>query len=512
MSSHLSRKMSINSPTLPPARLNQKTYREIESTAASSLASSIESIDSCISDDPLTEKTPLVRGLSTVSDGTERTGTRFSSVFTLVSTMIGGGLLSLPFAFEQGGIAVSSFVLLFVLAASTYGGFLIINSKKYCQGKIRNIEDVARVAFGVNGQRLVQLTLFFILYLVSAVYFILIYDQIEPLIQYIKGGKCFWTQRIVILSMTSLLVFPISLLKNLSALQYTSGLSVFCGMLLCGCVVYRSVQDHLGGAVTRADNPVKWYPKSLREFLTCVSISELTFSCHFNILPMHIELRNQTRRNKRSILFTAMGLTCIMNFAVSFFGYFQFRKYTAQDITRNYAHDDIVITAGRAALALVLLLSFPLLIVPCRQTLNKMIWSHERTRRWDLIGASSFVKSLSNHKLNGPTKLVWFLETFLLVFSACGLAYVVPQVNMLWGLVGAIGCTLIIYVLPPAFYLKVRHHPENPDAKQIFAWLLLIIGIFLLGAGTYTSVVNIVDPIHDLIPHLPAANSTKHGL
>ena len=127
-------------------------HREIESTAASSLASSIESIDSCISDDPLTEKTPLVRGLSTVSDGTERTGTIFSSVFTLVSTMIGGGLLSLPFAFEQGGIAVSSFVLLFVLAASTYGGFLIINSKKYCQGKIRNIEDVARVAFGVNGQ------------------------------------------------------------------------------------------------------------------------------------------------------------------------------------------------------------------------------------------------------------------------------------------------------------------------------------------------------------------------
>ncbi len=66
--------------------------------------------------------------------------------------MIGGGLLSLPFAVEQGGFVVSSLVLLFVLAASTYGGFLIINSKKYCQGKIRNIEDVARVAFGLNGQ------------------------------------------------------------------------------------------------------------------------------------------------------------------------------------------------------------------------------------------------------------------------------------------------------------------------------------------------------------------------
>ena len=56
----------------------------------------------------------------------------------------------------------------------------------------------------------------------------------------------------------------------------------------------------------------------------------------------------------------------------------QFRRYTDQDITKNYAHDDIVITAGRAALAFVLLLSFPLLVVPCRQTLNKVSASFYR--------------------------------------------------------------------------------------------------------------------------------------
>ena len=116
----------------------------------------MDSLDSTISeDDPLTERTPLVQGLSTASETHNRTGTIFSSIFTLVSTMIGGGLLSLPFAFEQGGYAVSSIVLIFVLAASTHGGFLVINSKKYCHGKIRNIEDVARVAFGKRGQVIV---------------------------------------------------------------------------------------------------------------------------------------------------------------------------------------------------------------------------------------------------------------------------------------------------------------------------------------------------------------------
>ena len=48
--------------------------------------------------------------------------------------------------------------------------------------------------------------------------------QIEPLLQYIVGGSGFWTERIVVLSMISVFVFPISLLRNLSALQYTSSL------------------------------------------------------------------------------------------------------------------------------------------------------------------------------------------------------------------------------------------------------------------------------------------------
>ena len=53
----------------------------------------------------------------------------------------------------------------------------------------------------------------------------------------------------------------------------------------------------------------------------------------------------------------------------------QFRKYTDQDITKNFPHNDVAITVGRAGLAFVLLLSFPLLIVPCRQTLNKVYYS-----------------------------------------------------------------------------------------------------------------------------------------
>lgn len=95
-----------------------------------------------------TESTPL---LNNIEDHGRR-GTILSSIFTLVSTMIGGGILSLPFAFQQGGFLMTSLILIFALMASTHGGFLIINSKKYCQGRIRNVEDVGRIAFGYKGE------------------------------------------------------------------------------------------------------------------------------------------------------------------------------------------------------------------------------------------------------------------------------------------------------------------------------------------------------------------------
>lgn len=86
------------------------------------------------------------------SEEHERTGTVFSSIFTLVSTMVGGGILSLPFAFQEGGFIMTSIILFCVLMASTHGAFLVINSKRYCQGKITNIEDVANIAFGNKGK------------------------------------------------------------------------------------------------------------------------------------------------------------------------------------------------------------------------------------------------------------------------------------------------------------------------------------------------------------------------
>lgn len=86
------------------------------------------------------------------------------------------------------------------------------------------------------------------------------------------------------------------------------------------------------------------------------------------------------------------------------------------------------------------------------------------------------------------------------------------QVNMIWGFVGSLGCTVLVYIIPPVFYLRVRKHPERPDAKKVAACALFTVGVFMFLAGLYQSVMNIVSPIPILRPQkqiIPSQNLTN---
>ena len=114
-----------------------------------------------------------------------------------------------------------------------------------------------------------------------------------------------------------------------------------CVVFLSGVVIFKSIKSDIGGAVDLPTNPVQWWPKDFGGLLTAIAISGLTFSCHFNILPMHGELRYQTRANKRIILYTAMGITYLLNVLVSFFGFFQVSQLRSEIRQAQRFHNKI---------------------------------------------------------------------------------------------------------------------------------------------------------------------------
>ena len=84
-------------------------------------------------------------------------GTIFSSIFTLLTTCIGAGTLSLPYAFAQGGLIPSAVIFFIIMVFSVIVGFMLFSAKRYCaeiypSREVWGYEDLAQAAFGAVGK------------------------------------------------------------------------------------------------------------------------------------------------------------------------------------------------------------------------------------------------------------------------------------------------------------------------------------------------------------------------
>lgn len=84
-------------------------------------------------------------------------GTVFSSIFILLTTSVGAGTLSLPYAFAKGGLCLSSVVLLAVAIVAVMSGVYLFAAKRYCtevfpEMEVWGYEDLAQAAFGAVGR------------------------------------------------------------------------------------------------------------------------------------------------------------------------------------------------------------------------------------------------------------------------------------------------------------------------------------------------------------------------
>ena len=92
-----------------------------------------------------------------------RQGTVLSSTFSLVSTILGGGVLSLPYAFREAGLVWGTFLLFGVAAASDFSAFTLVACSR--RAGAHTYEDVAFIAFGPKGRLYTMILVIVLCYL-----------------------------------------------------------------------------------------------------------------------------------------------------------------------------------------------------------------------------------------------------------------------------------------------------------------------------------------------------------
>ncbi|KAJ1632195.1 hypothetical protein T492DRAFT_838588 [Pavlovales sp. CCMP2436] len=117
---------------------------------------------------------------SAAAESSRRVGGIKSSIYTLISTMMGGGILSLPYAMQQAGLVCGCALLLAICLASRLSLWLVLTTG--CSLRAGSYEEMVALTLGRRSAEFVTAILILLLWFVVVAYSILLGDLLGPLL------------------------------------------------------------------------------------------------------------------------------------------------------------------------------------------------------------------------------------------------------------------------------------------------------------------------------------------
>mmetsp|Transcript_4930 Transcript_4930/g.14417 ORF Transcript_4930/g.14417 Transcript_4930/m.14417 type:complete len:676 (-) Transcript_4930:239-2266(-) len=320
-------------------------------------------------------------------DDEGRTIRTHSATFSLIATMVGGGVLSLPYAMSQCGLVLGVLVLLISALLSAWTLDMLVECAR-ATGR-STYELVGHAAFGEWCRKLTVLLVFSMTWLATVAYFVLLQDLLAPTAELVApsmfAGSSQEGVRRSVGTVAAVALAPMCYKGNLSALRFLCFASVGSVLLVGLVLAYKAIAAGVGEREILLMRPDKTsgpllitpvmslWPVSYTQALYVFPMFGISFLCHFNALPTHHELQRPTRQRMRRVLGLCLGFTTALYFFVSIAGYAWAGECTCGNILLNFARDDVLIAVGRVALGLVLMCNFPLVVQPSRNALFRLI-------------------------------------------------------------------------------------------------------------------------------------------
>ncbi|KAL4451420.1 hypothetical protein ABPG77_009492 [Micractinium sp. CCAP 211/92] len=216
-----------------------------------------------------------------------------SSVFTLLNSAVGAGVLSLPFAFYAAGWAGG---LLATATVASIEAFTLYVLARYAEvtgsatysGLVRNM-------LGRKASAAMSVVLIIYSYGSATAYLIILGDCFQPMLEQAFGQE-WWTERnVVILALSTAFMLPLCFPRTLNAISGFSSVTFYALLVVVGSVIYRAVEalqaPGYDWGVLQA-----WRPP--RYALDALPILAFGFQCHTNLVAVFSELEEEPELGK----------------------------------------------------------------------------------------------------------------------------------------------------------------------------------------------------------------------
>ncbi|KAI0376046.1 transmembrane amino acid transporter protein-domain-containing protein [Hypomontagnella monticulosa] len=406
--------------------------------------------------------------------------TMVSSVINLLNTIIGAGTLAMPSAMSHFGILFGVIVILWSGFTSAFGLYLQSRCARYLDRGSSSFFALSQMTYP-NAAVIFDAAIAIKCFGVGVSYMIIIGDLMPGVVEGFDSRAAdipFLMDRNFWITVFMLVIIPLSFLRRLDSLKYTSIVALVAIGYLIVLVVYHFASDTL--APRDKIRFISWGGPI--EALASLPVVIFAYTCHQNMFSILNEIANNSPGSIMGVIFSSIGSAAGIYVLVAITGYLTFGNDVIGNIVSMYPAS-IASTIAKAAIVVLVTFSIPLQVHPCRASVDAVLkWRPRDVSRPPVRTSSPGGRPLlptpsqsrSDHGPSAPISDLRFaiLTTIILVLGYV-VALTVVSLERVLAYVGSTGSTSISFILPGLFYYKISdpnsiHHQrltkEDDDA------------------------------------------------
>ena len=445
--------------------------------------------------------------LSNVSyESTFRHATLASCFFNLANTIVGSGMLGLPYAYAASGWVLGSF-LLFVCGLSSA---FALHTLSLCAKKIGGPSSFYSIATHAMPSLtlVIDAAVAIKCFGVATSYLIVIGDLMPDVMQQFGASDVAQDRHLWVFLGFSV-VAPLCLLRNLDSLKFTSIMSIcFVFFLMMLVVLYSGDVSGLDPCAAVDDGDVckgsTINGKVDIHTFQVLSIFVFGYTCQQNVFAVTNEMERPTQSRVDTVIALSIGTAFFVYMIVAGAGYSTYGDEVESDILVNYP-ENYLTSIARLFVSFLVAFSYPLQCHPSRRSILSLLhhWDNYRYGMTDGTAAQDASVTASpmqtgvqlsevhidQHAPPAPSAGFQLSEegqrVRFLIVTVCflGLSLLigltVTDLGTVLAFVGATGSTAVSYILPGFFYYFI-FKDEGPVWKRNLALFQGCLGLVIV--------------------------------
>ncbi|KAH7063215.1 transmembrane amino acid transporter protein-domain-containing protein [Macrophomina phaseolina] len=407
-----------------------------------------------------------------------------SSVINLVNTILGAGLLAMPHALSQMGILLGCCVIVWAGLTAGFGLYLQTRCAKYLDRGTASFASLSKITYP-NAAVVFDAAIAIKCFGVGVSYLIIIGDLMPGVVRGFSdsaGEIGFLVDRQFWVTAFMLIVIPLSFLRRLDSLKYTSMIALVSISYLVILVL-----AHFFKGDTMADrgevHVINWSGPIAA--LSVFPVVVFAYTCHQNMFSILNEIFDNSHFRTTSVVGASIGLACFLYILVGITGYLSYGDKVGGNIVSMYA-PSAASTIGRLAIVILVMFSYPLQVHPCRASVDAVIsWRPHRAPK-SSRSSTAETSPTREHSApllgppkpnNGPiaplqpkaepmSELRFAIITTIIIVLSYITAMTVSSLEKVLAYVGSTGSTAISFILPGIFYYKISS-PDSPHHQRL---------------------------------------------